>query len=302
MMITNLLAQLKAIATETHLNEGLNKTAIPSVRVFKSSSVTRPLQSVYEPALFVIIQGAKNVYLDQHLFEYSPKKYLLSTAFLPVTGQITQATSDEPFLSVQIVFSVPKILAAVKEYALHIEQKSPTGLAMGSNDINEALLEAVVRLASLTKNPEDIPVLENLYLQEILYRLLSSGDNHVLMQYAYSGGSAYQISKTLSYINDHIFEDLSVDELAEHANMGTSTFHKHFKNMTQVSPLRYIKIQRLQNARRFMLLNKMNVTTASFQAGYQSASQFSRDYSAYFGINPREDVKHYADNQVVEIL
>lgn len=301
-MTEDLLTQLKALLVAEDLNEGLNQTAVPSVRVYKSSTVTKPLQSVYEPALFVILQGAKKVYLDQHLFEYSPKKYLLSTAFLPVTGQITEASPEAPFLSLQIVFSVPKILEAVKEYAFHIENKNHTDLAMGSNDITEELLEVVVRLAKLRQKPEDIPVLEDLYLKEMLYRLLHSNDNNVLLQYAYSGGSAYQISKTISYINDHLFDDLSVDTLAEYANMGTSTFHKHFKSMTQVSPLRYIKIQRLQNARKFMLLNKMNVTTASFQAGYQSASQFSRDYSQYFGVNPREDVKHYEDSRVSEFL
>ncbi|WP_024851998.1 AraC family transcriptional regulator [Hydrogenovibrio kuenenii] len=301
-MTADLLTQLKALLVAEDLNEGLNQTAVPSVRVFKSSTITKPLQSVYEPALFVIVQGAKNVYLDQYLFEYCPQKYLLSTAFLPVTGQITEASPETPFLSLQIVFSVPKILEAVKEYSFQIEHKNHTDLAMGSNDITEELLEVVVRLAKLQQKTEDISALEDLYLKEILYRLLHSNDNYVLLQYAYSGGAAYQISKTISYINEHLFEDLSVDELAEYANMGVSTFHKHFKNMTQVSPLRYIKIQRLQHARKFMLLNKMNVTTASFQAGYQSASQFSRDYSAYFGINPREDVKHYADNQVAEIL
>ncbi|WP_319558162.1 AraC family transcriptional regulator [Thiomicrorhabdus sp.] len=301
-MTADLLAQLKELVSDDALSEGLNQTVVPSVRVFKSSSVTRPLHSVYEPALFVIIQGVKAVRLEQRDFEYSPQKYLLSTSFLPVTGQILQASPEAPFLSLQIVFPVSKILEAVQEYALQIGQNSRTDLAMDSNNITEELLEAVVRLTRLRQKPDDIPVLENLYLNEILYRLLASNRNDALLQYAYSEGNAYRISKTIAYINDHLFEDLNVEELARRANMGTSTFHKHFKNMTRVSPLKYIKIQRLQSARKFMLLNKMNVSSASFKVGYQSASQFSRDYSDYFGVNPRDDAKHYSAYSVATFL
>ncbi len=295
-MIEKLLEELKKLATTNTLSEGLNQLTVPSVKVFKSSTMTRPLHTVYEPSLFVIIQGEKIVHLEQYSFDYSPEKYLLSTSFLPVTGQITKASIEEPFLSLQIVFPVSKILEAVKQYALHIDRKNGTDMAMDSRQITEELLDAVVRLTKLQQSVEHIPALESLYLDEILYRLLSTDANSALLQYAYTDGQAFQISRTINYINEHLSENLNVDELARRANMGVSTFHKHFKNMTQVSPLKYIKILRLQNARKYMLLNKMNITTASFKVGYQSTSQFSRDYSSYFGQNPREDIKQYQDH------
>lgn len=287
---------LKAIALRQPLSEGINRSVVPSVRIFKSSSVTQPLQTVYEPSLFVVVQGAKVVLLGNKTIEYDESKYLVSSSFLPVSGKIVRASEAEPFLSFQITFSMDQIFEAMDDFSIRPKKIRTTTLAMTASPFTDELLDAVYRLAKLIHSSEDVEILEKMYIKEILYRLLITEENLALQQLAFMEGNAYKIAKAIAYINDNLYERLNIDDLADYAKMSVSAFHKHFKTVTQVSPLRYIKMQRLQNAKRLMVSENMDVSGASFYVGYQSVSQFSREYSSYFGMSPSEDIKLYRQN------
>jgi len=284
---------LRSIALQQPLVEGINRTDIPSVRIFKSSAVTHALKNVYDPSLFVVVQGAKIVVVGNRTIAYDESRYLVSSSFLPVSGSIVRASEAEPFLSFQITFSTEQIFEAMDDFAVVPTKTKTAALAMASSPYTEELLDAVHRLARLLYAPEDIAILEKMYLKEILYRLLVTEENPALRQLAFIEGNAYRISKAIAYINANLYARLNIDDLAAYAKMSVSAFHKHFKTVTQVSPLQYIKIQRLQNAKRLMVSENMDVSGASFHVGYQSVSQFSREYSNYFGMSPSEDIKRF---------
>ena len=288
--------KLLTFLEEQKLEEGINQTIIPSLRIFKSSNVTQLLHTVYEPSLFVIVQGRKIVSISRKNIEYDSSKYLCSSSFLPVSGKITKASKEEPFLSLQIVFSFEQIFAALESFIIKPQEKSDTSLALCSYTLRENLLDVVTRLTFLLKEEKDIAALEGLYLKEILYRLLISDNNMVLRQLAYIEGNAYKISTSISFINNNLCEYLAIEELAKSINMSVSSFHKHFKALISVSPLQYIKIQRLHKAKKLMLSSNMDITGACYHVGYQSASQFSREYSKYFGITPSLDIKNIKKN------
>ncbi|MCD4757008.1 MAG: AraC family transcriptional regulator [Arcobacteraceae bacterium] len=274
------------------LKEGINHTLIPSVNIFKSSNTTQTLQTIYEPSLFIIIQGKKLVTINNQTIEYDSSSYLISSSFLPVSGKITQASENKPFLSLQIIFNLKQIFETIEQFSIKAKKTSHTKLAISSYNITENLLDATSRLVNLLKNPEDINALSDLYLKEILYRLLISNNNTELKQLAFAEGNAYKVYQTILYINDNLFDLIFIEDLAKSVNMSISSFHKHFKTITSVSPLKYIKIQRLQKAKSLMVSENMDITGASFSVGYQSPSQFSREYTSYFGISPSLDIKN----------
>jgi len=288
----NLFENLLHLIQMQSLKEGINHTLIPSVNIFKSSNTTQTLQTIYEPSLFIIIQGKKLVTINNQTIEYDSSSYLISSSFLPVSGKITQASENKPFLSLQIIFNLKQIFETIEQFSIKAKKTTHTKLAMSSYNITENLLDATYRLVNLLKNPEDINVLSDLYLKEILYRLLISNNNTELKQLAFAEGNAYKVYQTILYINDNLFDLIFIEDLAKSVNMSISSFHKHFKTITSVSPLKYIKIQRLQKAKSLMVSENMDITGASFSVGYQSPSQFSREYTSYFGISPSLDIKN----------
>ena len=291
--------ELISIIKNQHFKDGLNDTIIPSLKVFYSSRTTQKLPVIYEPALFVILQGEKIVFIDKKAIKYDSSSYLISSTFMPISGQITEACKDKPFLSLQITFTMKQILEAVEYFIIKPQKTNDTRLAISSYTISDNLFEPVSRFVSLLKTPNDITALAPLYLKEILYRLLISHNNIELKQLAYIEGNAYKISQAISFINENLFKNISIEEIATNINMSVSSFHKHFKIITAISPLQFIKKQRLQKAKNLMLIENMDITGASYYVGYQSVSQFSREYSDYFGLNPSNDIKNFKQ-QLVE--
>ncbi|MEY4504099.1 MAG: hypothetical protein RL154_392 [Pseudomonadota bacterium] len=290
-MLENLRSAIKKIVKPDELLDGLNYTGIPSLRIFKSSNTTKLLQTAYEPSLFIILDGSKIVIFGNKTLKYDHNNYLVSSVLLPVSGKITKASTDKPFLSLQITFTMEQLFNAINDFSINLLKQSKTEFAVLSSEVTENLLYPVYALVKLLKSPQDIKALENQYLKEILYRLLITDNNLALQQLVFIENNAFKIAKTISYINENLYENLNMDELAKYSNMCIAAFHKHFKNITNVSPLQYIKIQRLQNAKKLIISSNMDISEASFYVGYKSVSQFSREYSRYFGISPSEDIK-----------
>lgn len=290
--MTEMIKELIPIVDKSTQYEGVNQTAIPFVQLFKAYTTSQILHTVYEPSLFIILQGAKIVTLGSHAYRYDPRSYLVSSVHLPVAGQIIEASNELPFLSIQITFT-PEQIYKIAEQLNHVNraESHETSIGISMKEVGFKLIEAVHRLICLLNKPKDIDVLAPIYLQEVLYRLLLSDQAKTLMQFAPIESNAGRIAKSIQLIKKDLYESISIQELADQTGMSVSSFHKHFKIITTMSPIQYRKLTRLQEARQLMLLKHLDVSDAAFQVGYESPSQFSREYARYFGLPPSKDIK-----------
>ncbi len=287
----NILDEFKNIVQKIPLEEGINGTNIPFVKIFKSLSSGEVLHTVYEPSLFIILQGTKTVFIGDKIFEYDSSSYFVSSTFLAVSGKIIQASPKEPFLSIQILFTQEQIFQALEEFSMSLNKVDTTNFSASTYYLDDDLKGSILRLIKLNDRPNDIEVLSKIYLKEILYRLLVSNQNIELQQLAFIESNSYKISKAISFINQNLHEAFLIDDIAKSVNMSISSFHKHFKTITGISPLQYVKKLKLLEAKRLMTLENMDIEGASFYVGYQSTSQFSREYSSYFGMAPGKHKK-----------
>nr|WP_263323543.1 AraC family transcriptional regulator [Neobacillus sp. Marseille-Q6967] len=271
--------------------DGVHQTAIPSLFFIRESNVTEPLYGVYKPSFCIVVQGEKEVLLAQEHFKYGPADYLVASVDLPVTGQVIKASSDAPYLALKLEFTPSQILEVLSETDIQVGPKENAKRGMFVSQIELELLDAVIRLARLLENPKDIPVLAPLFTKEILYRVLQGEHGARLEQIAIEGSSTSQIHDVIEHIMSNYTKSFRIEELAEIANMSVSSLHRHFKEVTAMSPIQFQKQLRLQEARRLLLSESNDATNIAFRVGYESPSQFSREYSRMFGLPPREDIK-----------
>lgn len=273
--------------------KGTHKTAIPSLELIRMNRLSEPVHSVYEPSLCIIAQGAKTVFLADEKYLYDSASYLVASVHLPISGQVTQASPETPYLCLQLKFSSDQIFEIIKDLDLPKKDKSVLGRGMLVNKTGPVLLGPVLRLIHLLDAPEDIRTLAPLIISEILYRVLQDDQNGLIKQFAMMGSHARSIEKAIQQIHTAISEPLKIEELAKNVNMSVSSFHSQFKKVTAMSPLQYQKIIRLQEARRLLLLEDSEAAEVGFQVGYLSPSQFSREYARMFGLPPMRDVKEF---------
>jgi AraC-like DNA-binding protein len=269
---------------------GVHDTAIPSLFFIRHSHVTERVFRVYKPSLCFIAQGGKEIFLAQERYEYGPADYLISSMNLPVNGQVVKASSDNPYLSFKLEFTQNQVLEVLKDTDIPIAQQGNASRGMFVGQIELSILDAILRLARLLDNPHDIPYLAPIYTKEILYRLLQGKYGGALAQIAMEGSSAYRIWEAIEEIMNHFDKPLRIDELAQIASMSISSFHRQFKEITAMSPIQFQKQLRLQEARRLLLSESADAADIAFRVGYESASQFSREYSRMFGSPPRTDI------------
>ena len=269
---------------------GVHPTTFPSLFFIKESSVTEPLYRVYKPSFCIIVQGEKEVTLGNEKFIYGPRDYLVASVGLPVSGQVMKASSDVPYLSLKLEFTPSQILEVIRDSKTRVTPYEISNRGMFVSQIESSLLDAVIRLASLLDNPEDIPVLGTLFTKEILYRILQGQHGAALEQMAIEGSSSYRISDVIQHIMSNYDRSFRIEELAEIANISVSSLHRHFKEVTAMSPIQFQKQLRLQEARRLLLSESTDAADVAFKVGYESPSQFSREYSRMFGFPPREDI------------
>ena len=242
------------------------------------------------PCLSIVAQGAKTVIVGDEVFEYDASRMLVYSVALPVAAQITQASHSEPYLSLRLDIDPRKIAELVlKVY--------PQGLppvqerrAVYITDVDENIVNASIRLMECLAQPGDAELVAPLVVDEILIRLLRSPIGVRVAQMGFAESSVNRVAKAISWLRANFSQPIKVEELAELVHMSVSSFHEHFRSVTSMSPLHYQKVLRLQEARRLMLSAMMDAGTASQQVGYLSASQFSREYSRFFGSAPTRDV------------
>jgi AraC-like DNA-binding protein len=271
--------------------DGVHATDIPSLFFMRQSKVTGPTYGVFKPCLCIVVQGAKDVWLAQERFRYSPADYLVASVDLPVIGQVVEASSEIPYLALKLEFTPRQILEVLSNFEARVSPKENARRAMFVSQIDLPLLDAVTRLARLLDNPMDIPILAPLFTKEILYRVLQGQHGVTLEQIAVEGSYTYRIRDVIEQIMNNYDRSFRIEELAEIANMSVSSLHRHFKEVTAMSPIQFQKQLRLQEARRMLLSESTDAADVAYRVGYESPSHFSREYSRMFGLPPIEDIK-----------
>ncbi|QHW29440.1 AraC family transcriptional regulator [Paenibacillus rhizovicinus] len=268
---------------------GTFPTSVPNLSLMHATQLPEPLESVYKPSICLVAQGAKTATLGNETYRYDPMTYVVIAADLPIISKIVEATPDIPYLSMKLSFDPDVILDIVKESSLPVSSEASRGITM--NRISPELLEASIRLLQLLNKPKDIPILAPLIIREILYRVLQGEHGALIHPFAIIGSHSHRIAQAIQMINQQYDHPLAVEQLAKSVNLSTSAFHKHFKRVTAMSPLQYQKTLRLQEARRLMLTETVQASEAAFRVGYESPSQFSREYTRMYGLPPKLDVQ-----------
>lgn len=271
-------------------NCGEYQGGIPGLILLRHEAPTEPRIGLTEPSICMIAQGAKRIHLEDESFDYDAHNYLLSSIHLPSTYQVTTASPDKPYLGLVLKFDMRELSQLMIDSHLPSPRSKGVDRGMATGEVTLPLLSAVQKLAALLDTPADIPILAPLLHREILYRLLVGEQGDKLRQIASAGSRTNQMARALDWLKSNYSQQLKIEELAAMANMSPSSFHSHFRSMTSFSPLQYQKHLRLQEARRLMLAEDLDATRAAFQVGYESSSQFSREYSRLFGAPPLRDV------------
>ncbi|WP_020620357.1 AraC family transcriptional regulator [Paenibacillus daejeonensis] len=271
--------------------DGTHQTAIPGLSLLRASQPSARMESVYKPSLCIVAQGAKTAALAEELHRYDPASFLVTSVELPVVGHIVEAKPESPYLSLKLTFDADMILELVQTSPVQPAPTDPRGIRVSR--VSESLLEAVVRLVRLLETPQDVPVLAPLMIREILYRVLQGEQGPWLRSFAIPGSQAQRIAQAIRTINRDFDRPLLVEQLAGSVHMSASAFHKHFKRITRLSPLQYQKTVRLQEARRLMLTEAMQAADAAYRVGYESPSQFSREYVRMYGQSPAQDMRSH---------
>ncbi|CAH1195079.1 HTH-type transcriptional activator RhaS [Paenibacillus auburnensis] len=288
-MISAKLQELALLIARHAPSDGTHETAVPELCFRRASQMSEPKHTVNLPSLYVVAQGSKTATLAGEEYKYDPSTYMVSSVHLPVIGRITEASPELPYLSLQLLISPDVILDIIHRSSS--QWKGKTGRGMLVSHSAPPLVDGLLRLVRLLDAPEDIEVLAPLFIREILYRVLKDEQGALIRQFAVAGSYAHSISKAIHLINRDYAKPLVIEELAKETNMSPSSLHKHFKRVTAVSPLQYQKAIRLQTARRMLLSEGLEAADAGFRVGYESPSQFSREYSRMFGRPPMSDVK-----------
>ncbi|PGS53959.1 AraC family transcriptional regulator [Bacillus sp. AFS041924] len=272
-------------------HEGVNETAINSLFFIRESNITEPKYRVYKPSLCIVVSGVKELLLANESFKYGPGNYLVTSVDLPVTGQVIESTPNSPYLAFKLEFSPNQIAEILTETKISINSKENSKRAIFVSQLEESILDAVIRLVHLLDSPEDIPILAPIFKKEILYKVLRGQHGGILQQIAIEGSTTNRISEVIEQIKMNFYKSLRIEELAEIANMSVSSLHRHFKEVTGMSPLQFQKHLRLQEARLLLISESSDAAEIAFRVGYESPSQFSREYSRLFGFPPKEDMK-----------
>ncbi|MCC6138981.1 MAG: AraC family transcriptional regulator [Nitrospira sp.] len=289
-MVGTLEALAKSLTRWTEQGDRLT-TAIPGLSLFRRDAVTPPATYLYEQSICLIAQGAKRVVVGGDTYVYDHRHFLITSVDLPAVCDILSASRERPYLGLLLKIDQHEMSQLMADHHLPPPraQQSSRGMAVG--EVTAPLLEAFHRLLSLLDEPKDIPILSPIIQREIVYRLLMGDQGAHLRQMALAGSQSRQIAQVIHWLKENYTKPFRIEELAGRASMSASTFHHHFRTVTAMSPLQYQKWLRLNEARRLMLTERLDATTAAFQVGYESPSQFSREYSRSFGAPPLRDIE-----------
>jgi AraC-like DNA-binding protein len=290
------VAELATVVDRHAPGNGLHETLVPGLALYRSGGSGPPAHSLHRPAFCLIVQGSKRVMLADELYTYDASTYLVVTQPLPVMSQLAHVTVETPYLSLRLEFEPAELAACMQQCIIDRPAEvpnEPSGRGLFVGAVDATLLDPVLRMVRLLDTPHDIAILAPLAIREIAYRLLTAPEGWRLAQPLRGGSAAQRIGTAIAWLREHAMEPLRLDELAERAHMSPSSLHHHFKAVTAMSPLQYQKRLRLYEARRLLLGGELDAASAAYRVGYQSPSQFSREYARLFGAPPLRDLREW---------
>jgi AraC-like DNA-binding protein len=262
-------------------------TPIEGLKVGRTDLPSEVGHSIYQPSFGLVARGVKELMVGETPFRYAAGESLLCAADVPVTSQVTEASPSEPYLAIHLDIDPNVVADLLREQAGPLP-RADDALIAGKYVLDPELFDPLIRLISLLDRPRDIPVMAPLIRREIIWRLLHTEHGPLLSQLAFANGHATRIGRTTAWIRDNYAEALRISELAARANMSIPSFHRHFKAVTSLSPVQFQKRVRLQEARR-VLSGSATISAVAYEVGYQSISQFNRDYRRLFNQTPSDD-------------
>lgn len=284
------LDQIARLIAQNTDEDGVFETAIPRLSVIRMSKPTEPLHVLHQPAVCIIAQGAKQVMLADEIFRYTPGQYLVVSVDMPITGQVLEATQEEPYLCLRLDLDLKLLTEMLVDMPAALAAPTMRKKCIGLSQTTPEFLDATLRLIQLLDRPDEIAYLAPLIERELMFRLLRGDQAEMIRQILAPENRLQQVNRAISWIRQNFSAPFSIEQVAVEARMSTSSLHQHFREVTAMSPLQYQKQLRLQEARRLILGNAMDAATAAHQVGYDSPSQFSREYRRLFGAPPIQDV------------
>jgi AraC-like DNA-binding protein len=291
------LARLISMVNKITTAENTTKTAIPYLSICRHTYESPLIPSVLTPAFCLILQGEKEFHLAEHIAHYYEGDYLASIIDMPASGKVVGATRAFPYIGLRVDFTAEEVASVVTEAEIKLpsrDKKPSTAAFIGKSDTG--LLELFVRMLSLAQTPEPSPFLSVLMMREMIYRLVSGKYGHLFLQQSLYDQQSDGIGKAIGWIKENFYRPVTASELAKISNMSISSLQHKFKEITTMGPLQYQKQLRLQEARRLMLTESTDVTTAALEVGYESPSQFNREYKRLFGLSPLRDIRKIQNN------
>lgn len=282
---------LSSLLAQIAQSDGNYPMPVPALTLYRRSTPTEPMPCIFGLGLGLTVQGGKRVTLGDEIYDYAAGQSLITTVDLPVVSYVTQASTSTPYFGLRLELDARLIAQAAVEMDFTAPLDSSTTRAMSVVTLDQGLKDALFRLIALAHEPQLIPLLAPLIEQEIVVRLLSGEHGANLRRLVAVGSPSQQIAKVVTWLKQHYTENLPIDDLAAKAHMSPSTFRQHFRAVTGMSPLQYVKNLRLQDARQLMLNENLDAGSAAVRVGYESASQFSREYSRFFGEPPNRDMR-----------
>lgn len=285
--------QISQSMLQTVHTTGLHKTSVPGVKMYRSDGPTSATPTIYEPIVCLLVQGSKQVWLGEEALQYHELQYLLAPVTLPVSGKVMTANPNQPYLALSIDLDLRELTDLVIDMGDKIPYPATPARGIAVGDADLALISVFQRLLQLQQAPQDIPVLLPLLKREMLYRLLIGPAGSQLREFTLIDSQAHRINKVIEILRQRYNEPLRIKDLAEAAHVSESALFQSFKAVTSMSPLQFQKQLRLNEARRIMLYEGIEAATASYKVGYESPSQFSREYSRLFGAPPKADIARF---------
>jgi AraC-like DNA-binding protein len=261
------------------------------VSLHRRTSPTPPCRTTYHPGIIVVAQGRKQVNLGRNSFIYDEAHFLLTAVDLPIVSWVAVASEQAPCLVLSLRLDISMVRELLNREEIHVAETPSNSPAMSIGETTPEFLNACCRLLDLLNSPQDIPFLSGLIQRELIYRILRGPEGARLRAVATTGGQSHRTAKAIAWITANYAKTLRVEGLAQLSSMGVSTLHHHFRMLTSMSPLQYQKQLRLQSARSLMLNNGVDAASAAFEVGYESATQFNREYSRFFGQPPMRDIR-----------
>jgi AraC-like DNA-binding protein len=285
------LAKLARLIAAYAPHDGSFELRVPGLHANRFSRTNKEcVHALRLPSLCIAAQGAKTVIVGHEVYEYDPARMIVFSVALPVAAQVTQASHSAPYLSLKLDLNPNKIAELVLKVYPHGLPSVQERKAVYLTPVDSSILSAAIRLMECLAQPGEAELLAPLVMDEILIRLLRSPIGVCVAQMGFAESSVQRVAKTISWLRENFSQPMKVEDLAGLVHMSVSSFHEHFKSVTSMSPLHYQKVLRLQEARRLMLSTIVDAGTASQRVGYLSASQFSREYSRFFGSAPTRDI------------